>query len=196
MLAEQNLSLEHVYPGSKPKTSVILPPTNAAPKNGPLSEALLEDSSTRQRRSPRDWALSFVAHFAILSLLLLMPLYFSQGIDMKRLETTLLVAPMPPMAPAPPPPPAAIARAVHVAPRVITAGQLTAPTFIPKAVPTPTATQLPLRRRFRPRWAACPAASLAARLAALLEGCPASLRRWRQRRSRKNRRGRFALEAT
>jgi protein TonB len=172
MLAEQNLSLEHVYPGSKPKTSVILPPTNAAPKNGPLSEALLEDSSTRQRRSPRDWALSFVAHFAILSLLLLMPLYFSQGIDMKRLETTLLVAPMPPMAPAPPPPPAAIARAVHVAPRVITAGQLTAPTFIPKAVPTATSDAAPPEEAFSSSLGGVPGGVIGGQIGGLTGGMP------------------------
>ena len=102
MLSEQNLFLEDVYPGGRPKSSVVLPPPKIAPQNHVFAEALLEDSTTRQRRSPMDWAVSFFIHFAILLLLLFLPLYFSQGIDMKRLETTLLVAPMPPMAPAPP----------------------------------------------------------------------------------------------
>lgn len=134
MLSEQNLFLENVYPGGRPKQSLVLPPPSMAQSNHVFAEALLEHSTTRQRRSPKDWALSFFVHFAILFLLLLMPLYFSQGIDMKRLETTLLVAPMPPMAPAPPPPPAA-ARVVHAVPKVFTPGKLTAPTFIAKAVP-------------------------------------------------------------
>ena len=105
MLNEQNLFLEDVYPGGRPKSSVVLPPTKIARENHVFAEALLEDSTTRQRRSPMDWAVSFLIHFAILVLLLFLPLYFSQGIDMKRLETTLLVAPMPPMSPSPPAPP-------------------------------------------------------------------------------------------
>ena len=109
MLSEQDLFLEDVYPGGRPKSSVVLPPPRIAPQNRVFAEALLENSTTRQRRSPMDWAVSFFIHFAILFLLLFLPLYFSQGIDMKRLETTLLVAPMPPMAPAPPPPPSMLA---------------------------------------------------------------------------------------
>jgi protein TonB len=135
MLSEQYLFLEHVYSGGRPNGSVVLAPPKIALQNRVFAEALLENSTTRQRRSPMDWAVSFFIHFAILLLLLFLPLYFSQGIDMKRLETTLLVAPMPPMAPAPPPPPS-VARVVRVAPKVFTPGKLTAPTFIPRAVPT------------------------------------------------------------
>ena len=137
MIGEQNLFLEDVYPGGRPRSSVVLPPPQVAMPTRVFAEALLDDSTTRQRRSPMDWALSFLIHFSILILLLFVPLYFSQGIDMKRLETTLLVAPMPPMAPAPPPP-ASVARAVHVAPKVFTPGKLTAPMFIPKAIPAAT----------------------------------------------------------
>ena len=135
MLTEQNLVLEDVYPGSRPKSSVVFSPPKIPIQSRVFAEALLENSTTRQRRSPMDWALSFFIHFAILFFLLLLPLYFSQGIDMKKLETTLLVAPMPPMAPAPPLPPSA-AHVTRVAPKVFTPGKLTAPTFIPKAVPT------------------------------------------------------------
>src|ERR1700680_4233367 len=133
MISEQNLFLEDVYPGGRPKSSVVLPPPKMVLQNRVFAEALLENSTTRQRRSPMDWAVSFFIHFAILLLLLFLPLYFSQGIDMKRLETTLLVAPMPPMAPAPPPPPSA-ARVVREGPKVFTPGKLTAPTFVPKVV--------------------------------------------------------------
>ena len=134
MSTEQNLFLEDVYPGGRPKSNAILPPPKIPLQSRVLSEALLENSSTRQRRSPLDWAISFFIHFAILFVLIILPLFYSQGIDMKRLETTLLVAHMPPMAPVPPPPPS-IAHAVRVVPKAFTPGKLTAPTFIPKAVP-------------------------------------------------------------
>ena len=149
MLSEQNLLLEEVYPGGRSKISVTLPPPQIEHKNRVFAEALLENSSTRQRRSPMDWAVSFFVHFAILIALLFLPLYFSQGIDMKRLETTLLVAPMPPMAPAPPPPAAAaIPHAVRETPKVFTPGKLTAPTFIPKAVPTASTDAAPPEETF------------------------------------------------
>jgi protein TonB len=140
MLSEQNLLLEELYQSGSSTANTPFPPSKVANSSRVFAEALLENSSTRQRRSPMDWAISFVVHFAILILLLFVPLYFSQGIDMKRLETTLLVAPMPPMAPAPPPPVAAAApHSVRVTPKVFTPGKITAPTFIPKAVP-PTST--------------------------------------------------------
>lgn len=74
---------------------------------------------------------------------------------MKRLETTLLVAPMPPMAPAPPPP-ASAARVVHVAPKVFTPGKLTAPTFIPRAVPTASTDSAPPQEAFAGAMGAVP----------------------------------------
>ena len=147
MLSERDLFLEDVYPGGRPKMKVDLPPPKTPLQSPVLAEALLENSTTRQRRSPMDWALSFFIHFAILFLLLFLPLFFSQGIDMKRLETTLLIAPMPPMAAAPPPP-ASVAREARIAPKVFTPGKLTAPTFIPKAVPTSSNDSTPLEEAF------------------------------------------------
>jgi periplasmic protein TonB len=142
MTGEQNLVLEDVYPGSRPRSSVVLPSSARPPHSKLFAEAMLEQSTTRHRRSPRQWAISFFIHFAILMLLLLVPLYFSQGIDMKRMEMTLLVAPLPPMA-APPLPPVAVARVVHATPKVFTPGKLTAPTFIPKALPSTSSEPTP-----------------------------------------------------
>ena len=139
--------------------------------NRVFAEALLENSTTRQRRSPMDWALSFFIHFAILLLLLFLPLYFSQGIDMKRLETTLLVAPMPPMAPAPPPPPS-VARVVHVAPKVFTPGKLTAPTFIPKAVPTASSDAAPPEEAFAGAMGAVPGGVPGGQIGGITGGMP------------------------
>ena len=101
--------------GAKPRRSVVLPATQVAAKCDVFAEAMLEKSSTRQKRHPLKWAASLGAHAAVLFLLLLMPLYFSQGLDMHRLNMTLLIAPLPPAAAPPPPPPAAIARAVAAA---------------------------------------------------------------------------------
>jgi periplasmic protein TonB len=155
MLGEQNLFLEDVYPGGRPKSSVVLPPPKLTPQNCVFAEALLENSSTRQRRSPRDWAVSFFIHFAILLLLLFLPLYFSQGIDMKRLATTLLMAAMPPMAAIPSAPPS-VARMVHTAPKVFTPGKLTAPTFIPRAVPMASSDAPPPEEAFAAGMSAVP----------------------------------------
>jgi len=119
--------------GAKPKHGVVLPPTEVAAKQNILGEALLETSSTRQKRHPLKWAVSLGAHSAVLFLLLLLPLYFSQGLDLQQFNTTLLVGPLSPAA-APPPPPAAIARVVHTTPKTFTPGKLTAPSFVPKAV--------------------------------------------------------------
>jgi protein TonB len=171
MVSEQNLFLEDVYPGGRPKSNVVLPPPKIPLQNRVFAEALLENSTTRQRRSPMDWAISFFIHFAILLLLLFLPLYFSQGIDMKRLETTLLVAPVPPMAPAPPPP-AAIAREVRVAPKVFTPGKLTAPTFIPKAVPTASSDAAPPEEAFAGAMGAVPGGVPGGQIGGITGGMP------------------------
>ena len=147
MSTQQNLVMEDVYHGPIPKLELVLPPQVPAHQSRVFAEALLENSTARQRRSPLDWAFSFFIHFAILIVLLFLPLYFSQGIDMKRIETTLLVAPMPPMA-APPPPPPSVARMVHAVPKTFTPGKLTAPTFIPKAVPTVSSEASPPEEAF------------------------------------------------
>jgi len=171
MLSEQNLLVEDVYPGGKPKASVVLPSPNTAQPTHVFAEALLEDSTTRQRRSPMDLAISFFVHFAILLLLLFLPLYFSEGIDIKRLETTLLVAPMPPLAPAPLAP-ASVARMVHAAPKVFTPGQLTAPTFIPKAVPVVSNDAAPPEEAFAAGMGAVPGGVPGGQIGGITGGMP------------------------
>jgi len=117
---------------------LVLPPPKKQPLHDVFAEAMLEDASTRQRRSPFDWVVSIGAHFAIVATLLLLPLYFTAGLDTHRLNLTFLAPP--PMPAGPPPAPlasAATPRQVRVAaPHVITPGQLIAPTFIPKVIVT------------------------------------------------------------
>lgn len=134
MLNRNVFVLEDTPHGLKPKVSVVLPPTEVAAKQNLFAEAMLEGSSTRQKRHPLKWAVSLGAHVAVLFILLLMPLYFSQGLNLQRLNMTMLVAPLPPAAAPPPPPPAAAPRVARVIPKTFTPGKLTAPSYVPKAV--------------------------------------------------------------
>jgi protein TonB len=70
-------------------------------------------------------------HSALIALLLLIPLYFTEGLNLTELTTTFLVAPPPP--PPAPPPAVAVARAVE-RPTFIKEGTLTAPMVIPKKI--------------------------------------------------------------
>jgi protein TonB len=119
----------------KPFAHIILPPPKIDPQHEVFAEAMLEDTSTHQRRSPLDWVLSIGVHFAILVTLLMIPLYFTAGLNFQNLNLTFLAPPMMPAGPPPPPMTSAAARPARVLPvRVFNAGKLTAPTFIPKAV--------------------------------------------------------------
>jgi len=126
-------------PAAKARAHIILEPPKVVPMHDVLAEALLEDTSVRQRRSTLDWVASFGVHVAILAVLMILPLYFTTGLDSKKLNLTFLA---PPVMPAAPPPaamsPPATPRPAHVTPpKVLTPGQLTAPSFIPKAVLPP-----------------------------------------------------------
>ena len=118
-----------------------------------------------------DLALSLFIHFAILAVLLLVPLFVSQGIDMQRLQTTLLIAPMPPMA-APPPPPPSMARALRSVPKVFTSAKLTAPTFIPRAVPTSASDPTPPVESFAGAMAGVPGGVPGGQVGGIIGGMP------------------------
>jgi len=135
MLNQQVFFLEDKVNGSRARVSVLLPPNEMTAKQNVFAEAMLEGSSTRQKRHPLKWAASLGAHVGVLIILLFMPLYFSQGLNLQRLNATLLVAPLPPAAAPPPPPPAAAApRVERVIPKTFTPGKLTAPSYVPRAV--------------------------------------------------------------
>jgi protein TonB len=135
MLNQHIFFLEDTLNGANPKVSLLLPPNEMAAKQDVFAEAMLEGSSTRQKRHPLKWAASLGAHVGVLIILLLLPLYFSQGLNLQRLNATLLVAPPPPAAAPPPPPPAAAApRVARVTPKTFTPGKLTAPSYVPRAV--------------------------------------------------------------
>ena len=113
------------------------PPSEKGPAEGKrrelFSDSLLELSTTRPPKRTVDFFVSFIVHGLLLCALLLIPLYFTEAIDLKQFTQTLLVAPPPP----PPPPPAspAIVKTVAASRRVFTAGgKLLAPTVIPSKV--------------------------------------------------------------
>ncbi len=121
-------------------------PEKAAPSSGQrpvilaprgknwLSEAMLDMSPTRPARRTVDFVLSMIVHAIFLGTLLLLPLYFTEAIDLKQFTQTFLVAPPPPP---PPPPPASpvIAKVASAPRRVFTAGgKLLAPTVIPEKI--------------------------------------------------------------
>ena len=133
------LFLEGAGGTAQPKQHLILPSPRVEPLHEVFAEAILEEASTHQRRSPLDWAVSLAVHVAILTLLLILPLYFTSGPNLQKMNLTFLAAPLTPPAAAPPAPmtSAAAAKAVRSSPvRAYVPGKLTAPSFIPRAVPS------------------------------------------------------------
>ena len=103
-----------------------------APRKSLFAEAMLENSATKPRRRLGDFVVSATVQLLLLATLLLLPLYFTQAIDVHLFNKTLLV--VPPPAPAPPPP-RALARSVASKPRVISVvGKLVMPRAIPHQV--------------------------------------------------------------
>jgi periplasmic protein TonB len=130
------LFLGETQTAGREKQHVILPPPKGEPARDAFAEAMLEDTSTHHRRSALDWVAAIGVHVLILAALLILPLYFTTGLNFQKVNLTYL-APPPPLA-APPPAPIASSAAARPARvtlvRVYTPGKLTAPTFIPKAI--------------------------------------------------------------
>ena len=102
-----------------------------APRKMLFAEAMLENSVTKPRRRLSDFVVSAAVELLLLATLLLLPLYFTQAIDVQQFDKTLLVVPPPPA----PPPPRALARSVASKPRVMSVvGKLVMPRAIPHQV--------------------------------------------------------------
>jgi periplasmic protein TonB len=125
-------------PAGNPGVSYGDAPSHLEQLHDVLVDILLEETSIHQKRSPFDWVASFCFHIAIVAVFIVLPLYLTTGLDPQKLNLTFLA---PPPMPAAAPPPAAIASTPRPArvtpPKVITPGQIQAPTFIPKAVAPP-----------------------------------------------------------
>ncbi len=100
-----------------------------------LAEALLEESPTRPRRLTTHVIAGVLLEFTVLAILVLLPLMYTDTIDLRAFTQTLLVAPPPPPPPPPPAAAAVAARPAKVPKRVfVAAGKLIAPTAIPSRV--------------------------------------------------------------
>ena len=87
MIGQTAVSLRNIreIPG---KTSGIVLPATGPGQQDVFAEAMLEKSSTHQKPNPFKWMASLGAHIAVLTILLLMPLYFSQGLNLQKLNST------------------------------------------------------------------------------------------------------------
>ncbi len=64
-----------------------------APRKNLFAESILENSPTRPARRARDFVVSATVQLLLLAALLLLPLYFTQAIDVHQFNKTLLVIP-------------------------------------------------------------------------------------------------------
>jgi periplasmic protein TonB len=108
-----------------------------------LDEALLDKAFAEDARKPVDWLVSLAVHFAVVAVVMLIPLFVTQAIDLGQLRYTYLVAP-PLNAPGPPPPPPPVAMHPQQAPRTQSlVNKLIAPVAIPKAIEMPRVAEEP-----------------------------------------------------
>jgi len=98
-----------------------------------FKDAMLPKASIGHRRSPAEWMISVVVHALILTTLVIVPLFYTQTLDLAGFTATLLVAPPPPAA-APPPPPRAVAAPQPQVRKVFVSRELMMPVAIPKTV--------------------------------------------------------------
>jgi protein TonB len=113
------------------KPHVVLPPSAGAEKQALFDGALLDNAV--HKRKTADWLISFAVHAAIIAALVVVPMFFTQALDLTRSEITYLAAPPTPYAP--PPPPAAVASVTPATRRpLIRPSTLTMPIAIPRKV--------------------------------------------------------------
>ncbi len=109
-----------------PATFVYVP---TAPRQM-FSQSLVELNSTDRRRKQWTAFSSFVVQAIIVSVLVILPLWFTDALPVQQLATFLVAPPPPP----PPPPPAAPTLKVTKVVSQIINGQLLAPSKIPQTV--------------------------------------------------------------
>jgi periplasmic protein TonB len=114
----------------KSKRPFAVPAPVTPRKQGILATAIIEEDARSRGKRAAQTGFALAIQIAIVGGLLLVPLFFTEGIDLYKVNTTMLIAPPPPAAP---PPPMAHAEAVAPKPSFIKA-QLTAPTVIPKKI--------------------------------------------------------------
>jgi len=118
-------------PKGSPKPRKIEPQIEA--QEDIFVSALLEVPCEYKRRNPLEWAVSLLVHFVAIAVLIVIPMWFTQALDLNAFQSTWLVAPAPP---APPPPPAApmVQKIVKSVARLMQEGKMMAPSVIPRKV--------------------------------------------------------------
>lgn len=97
-----------------------------------MFDELVESTATpKHTNKPWTVAVSAIVQAAMLGILILIPLIYTEALP-KQMLTTFLVAPAPP--PPPPPPAAPVTKVVKPVARIIQAGRMMAPSVIPKKV--------------------------------------------------------------
>jgi len=95
---------------------------------------LLDTPTDHPQRNSIDWIVSLLLHILIVGAVVVVPLAFTEGIDLRAFQLTHLTVPKPPAA-APPPSPAAIAQSLKRVMRPVQSALL-APTLIPRRIET------------------------------------------------------------
>jgi periplasmic protein TonB len=96
-----------------------------------LSAGMLENNRMKRPRRAIDFFLSMTGHGLLLATAILLPLYFSDAIDLHQMQTTYLVSP--PLPP-PPPAPASVVRSIPRTKSFFSNNKLYAPRVIPKHI--------------------------------------------------------------
>lgn len=118
--------------GRSAEPAVLHPQTKSQAEETFL-RGMLDMPSQRDQRNPLQLAVSVVVHVVIIGAVLIMPLLFTQDLDLRAFQTVFLVAPPPPPA-APPPAPAEAMRAARPMAPAVDLAKLTAPAVIPTKV--------------------------------------------------------------
>jgi protein TonB len=112
--------------------------TPAAARQAVFAEALLEKVSLGRRNKPAEWLLSFAIHAVLVAVVLIIPLFYAQVLDLNKFQVSYLAAPPAPGAPPPPDPPAAVAPRQIERKTNLKPGTLTMPIAVPKTVMVPS----------------------------------------------------------
>lgn len=138
--SNSNLGRSDLGPTQRPSSILSAAPAGQEP----FKEALLEEVFAAHKRTPLDWVVSIAIHAAIVAAVVIVPIFFTQTLDLTHLQTTYLLSPVPP-GPPPPPPPAAVAARPQQAPRRPSTliAKMFAPVAIPKTVEKSAAEEAP-----------------------------------------------------
>lgn len=116
----------HVDPGN------LHPQTNAEAQ-ATFLKGMLDTPLEHGRRNPVEWFVSLFVHIVIVGAVILVPLLFTQALDLRSFQSVFLVAPRPPAAAPPPAPAAQVLKTARPMARLLET-KLVAPTAIPAKV--------------------------------------------------------------